>query len=163
METTGFNDHNKQEYPPMHTAEHILNGTMVKMFACGRSHSAHVERKKSKCDYRLPAALAPEQIQEIERRVNEVIGQHLPVASESITQEEAEGRFDMERLPSGASEMVRVIYVGGYDECLCVGAHVKNTSEIGKFRISSARYADGVQRIVFRLDRTGLDDDFDGK
>ncbi len=65
-----LNSHNKQEYPPMHTAEHLLNGTMVKMFGCQRSRNAHVER----------------------------------------------------------------------------------TSEIGHFRISSARYQDGVQRIVFRLD-----------
>lgn len=46
-----LNQHNKAEYPPMHTAEHILNGTMVKMFGCGRAVSAHVERTKSKLDY----------------------------------------------------------------------------------------------------------------
>lgn len=32
-----LNQHNKAEYPPMHTAEHILNGTMVKMFGCDRA------------------------------------------------------------------------------------------------------------------------------
>ena len=44
-----LNDHNKQEYPPMHTAEHLLNATMVKTFGCPRSRNAHIERKKSKC------------------------------------------------------------------------------------------------------------------
>ena len=39
----------------MHTAEHILNGTMVRMFGCTRSRNAHIERKKSKCDYLLDA------------------------------------------------------------------------------------------------------------
>ena len=48
-----LNEHNKQEYPPMHTAEHILNQTMVRMFGCPRSKNAHIERKKSKCDYEL--------------------------------------------------------------------------------------------------------------
>jgi hypothetical protein len=48
-----LNEHNKQEYPPMHTAEHILNQTMVRMFGCPRSRNAHIERKKSKCDYLL--------------------------------------------------------------------------------------------------------------
>ena len=38
---------------PMHTAEHLLNATMVKMFGCPRSRNAHVEKKKSKCDYIL--------------------------------------------------------------------------------------------------------------
>lgn len=41
-----LNDHNKQEYPPMHSVEHILNATMVKTFGCPRSRTAHIERKK---------------------------------------------------------------------------------------------------------------------
>ena len=52
---------------PMHTAEHILNGTMVKLIGCRRADNAHVERKKSKCDYVLSKALTPEQIQQIEK------------------------------------------------------------------------------------------------
>lgn len=42
-----LNDHNKQEYPPMHTAEHLLNATMVKTFGCPRSRNAHIERKRA--------------------------------------------------------------------------------------------------------------------
>ena len=49
-----FNQHNKQEYPPMHTAEHILNGTMVRMFGWPISFSAHIERKE--VEMRLPPA-----------------------------------------------------------------------------------------------------------
>ena len=41
-----LNAHNKAEYPPMHTCEHILNQTMVRMFGCERSRNAHIERKK---------------------------------------------------------------------------------------------------------------------
>ena len=51
-----LNAHNKQEYPPMHTAEHIINQTMIRLFGCGRSVEAHIERKKSKLDYALPQA-----------------------------------------------------------------------------------------------------------
>lgn len=152
-----FNGHNKQEFPPMHTAEHILNGTMVKMFGCGRAANAHIERKKSKCDYLLPAPLTGGQIAEVERWVNEVIGMNLPVTDEKMRKSETGGRFDLSRLPENASEMVRIVRVGDYDECLCLGAHVISTSEIGRFRISSARYADGVQRLVFRLDRDDLE------
>ena len=79
METPILNEHNKEEYPPMHTAEHILNQTMVRMFGCPRSRNAHIEKKKSKCDYILDACPTEEQVAEIERRVNEVIAQHLPV------------------------------------------------------------------------------------
>ena len=70
-----LNVHNKQEYPPMHTAEHILNQTMVRLFHCGRAVSAHIERKKSKCDYLLKQKPTAEQIQEIENKVNDIINQ----------------------------------------------------------------------------------------
>lgn len=132
-----LNDHNKQEYPPMHTAEHIINQTMIRLFGCGRSISAHIERKKSKLDYRLTACPTEEQIKTLEETVNQIIKQHLPVSVEFITQEDAKGRFDLERLPENASETVRIVKVGEYDECLCIGTHVANTSEIGIFRIIS--------------------------
>lgn len=138
---------------PMHTAEHLLNGTMVKMIGCGRSHNAHVERKKSKCDYRLAQPLTPEQLQDIEDAINGVIARDLPVSYEYVSAEEAKGVYDLDRLPDDASEMLRIVHIGDYDACPCVGAHVARTSELGRFRISSARYQDGVQRIVFRLDK----------
>ena len=132
-----LNAHNKQEYPPMHTCEHIINQTMIRLFGCGRSVSAHIERKKSKLDYRLTACPTEEQIKNLENAVNQIIMQHLPVTTEFITQEEAKRRFDLNRLPEDASETVRVVKVGDYDECLCIGTHVANTSEIGTFKIIS--------------------------
>ena len=136
-QTIQLNEHNKQEYPPMHTCEHIINQTMIRLFGCGRSVSAHIERKKSKLDYRLTACPTEEQIKNLENAVNQIIMQHLPVTTEFITQEEAKGRFDLNRLPEDASETVRVVKVGDYDECLCSGTHVANTSEIGTFKIIS--------------------------
>lgn len=148
---TLLNDHNKQEYPPMHTCEHIVNRTMVNIFGCGRAVSAHIERKKSKLDFALPKAPSVEDIENIEKTVNEVIARHLPVTTEFITQEEAVGRFDLKRLPDNASDTVRIVRVGDYDECLCIGLHVTNTSEIGTFRIISSDYKDGIFRIRFKL------------
>lgn len=148
-----LNSHNKQEYPPMHTAEHLLNGTMVKMIGCKRSRNAHIERKKSKCDYPLAQPLSPEQLKEIEDTINNVISQDLQVTFEFITACEAAKIYDLERLPEDASEMLRIVHIGDYDACPCVGSHVERTSQIGHFRISSSRYQDGVQRIVFRLDQ----------
>lgn len=148
-----LNSHNKQEYPPMHTAEHLLNGTMVKMIGCKRSRNAHIERKKSKCDYLLSQPLTPEQLQEIENAINDVISQDLPVSFEYIPASEAVSLYDLDRLPEDASETLRIVHIGDYDACPCVGTHVERTSQIGRFRISSSRYQDGVQRIVFRLDQ----------
>ena len=146
-----LNAHNKEEYPPMHTAEHLLNGEMARRYGHGRAFSAHIERKKSKLDYHLDSALTPEEIKSLEDYVNGIVAADVAVTEEFITQEEAMTRFDMSRLPEGASETVRVVKVGKYDECLCAGTHVARTSEIGEFRITSTRFLDGVQRIVFKL------------
>ena len=140
METPILNEHNKQEYPPMHTAEHILNATMVKMFGCPRSRNAHIERKKSKCDYQLAAAPTEAQIQEIEARVNEVIGRNLDVTVEYVDRDHIPPEVDLSKLPADASETLRLVRVGDYDVCACAGTHVQNTVEIAPFKIISHDY-----------------------
>lgn len=150
-DTIKINDHNKQEYPPMHTAEHLLNGEIAKRFGCGRAFSSHIERKKSKLDYHLPKALTDEEIKSLEDYINGIVKEDVEVVEEFLSKEEAIERLDGSRLPENTSEIVRIIKVGDYDECLCAGVHVKRTSEIGNFRITSSRYQDGVQRIVFKL------------
>ncbi len=146
-----LNAHNKQEDPRMHSAEHLLNGTMVKMIGCRRSRNTHIERKKSKCDYPLEQPLSDEQLQAIEAAVNEEIARDLPVTFEFIPASQAAELYDLEKLPDDVSEMLRIVHIGDYDACPCVGTHVSSTKEIGVFRISSARYQDGMQRIVYRL------------
>ncbi len=146
-----LNEHNKQEYPPMHTCEHIVNRTMINLYDCGRAISAHIERKKSKLDFALFQAPSESDITLIEEKVNEVINRHLDISTEFITQQEAANRFDLNRLPENASDMVRVVNVGDYDECLCIGTHVKNTSEIGTFKIVSHDFKDGIFRMRFKL------------
>ncbi|WP_299232725.1 hypothetical protein [uncultured Bacteroides sp.] len=150
-QSTQLNAHNKQEFPPMHTCEHIVNRTMINLFGCGRAVSAHIEKKKSKLDYAIPQPLSDEDIAKIEETVNSVITRHLDVTTEFITQKEAADRFDLKRLPENASDTVRIVKVGDYDECLCIGLHVNNTSEIGTFKIISHDYNDGILRIRFKL------------
>lgn len=146
-----LNEHNKEEYPPMHTAEHILNATMVRLFGCPRSKNAHIERKKSKCDYLLPAAPTPEQVDQIEAQVNEVIGRHLPVTIEFVPRAEAAGLVDLSKLPEDVSDTLRIVRVGDYDACACIGAHVANTAEIGTFKILSHDFADGRWRVRWKV------------
>ena len=146
-----LNGHNKQEYPPMHTAEHILNQTMVRMFGCPRSKNAHIERKKSKCDYELPEEPTAEIMAEVERRVNEVIDRHLPVTIEFVPKAEAKEIVDLSKLPEDASDTLRIVRIGDYDACACIGAHVNNTSEIGHFKMLTYDYTDGRLRLRFKL------------
>jgi len=147
-----LNDHNKQEFPPMHTVEHILNQTMIRLFGCGRSRNTHIERKKSKCDYILAQEPTPEQIHEIEQQVNEVISRNLPVTAELVSRSEVPAGVDLSKLPGNASETLRIVSIGDYDVCACIGLHVNNTSEIGRFRIISTDFQNHTLRIRFKLD-----------
>ena len=151
METPILNAHNKLEHEPSHSAEHLLNATMVKMFGCPRSRNAHVEKKKSKCDYLLDVEPTPEQVAEIEYKVNEAIAQNLDVNIEFITREQAASIVDLSKLPEGVSEMLRIVRIGDYDACACIGAHVRNTNEIGTFKIISHSYENGVWRLRWKV------------
>lgn len=151
MEAPVLNVHNKEEYPPMHTAEHILNATMVRLFGCPRSKNAHIERKKSKCDYLLPEAPTEDQVTMIESAVNEVISRNLPVTIEFIPRTDAAGIVDLSKLPDDVSDTLRIVRVGDYDACACIGAHVSNTSEIGVFKILSHDYENGRWRVRWKV------------
>ncbi|MCQ2095547.1 MAG: hypothetical protein MJY59_02235 [Bacteroidaceae bacterium] len=152
MEQTILNNHNKDEYAPAHTAEHLLNQTMVRMFGCGRSKNMHIERKKSKINYDLSACPTTDQIAEIEREMNELISQDLPVTFEFVTRDNIPQGVLLDKLPDDASDTLRIVRIGDYDICPCIGNHVASTKEIGAFRITSTSYNDGSFRIVFKVD-----------
>jgi len=130
-----LNDHNKEEFPPAHTAEHLLNQTMIRLFGCGRSHNAHVERKKSKMSFHLDHKPDRKEEREIERRMNELIEQDLPVTFEFVTRDNLPEGIQLDRLPSDASETIRLVRIGDYDVCPCIGKHVRSTAQIGRFEM----------------------------
>ena len=130
-----FNDHNKEEFPPAHTAEHLLNQTMIRMFGCGRSFNAHVERKKSKMSFHLDQKPSRQDEREIENRMNELIAQDLPVTFESATIDNLPPEVSADRLPSDVSDTIRLVRIGDYDVCPCIGKHVRSTSQIGRFEL----------------------------
>ena len=151
MEEPILNAHNKAEYEPAHSCEHLLNATMVKMFDCPRSRNAHVEKKKSKCDYILEAEPTPEQVAQIEAKVNEEISRHHDVTIGFMNREQAADIVDLSKLPADASDTLRIVRIGDYDTCACIGAHVKNTSEIGTFKIISHSFENGVWRVRWKV------------
>ena len=140
--------------PHMHTAEHILNQTMIRHLQCGRCFSAHIEKKKSKCDYRIARPPSPEEIQGIEDRVNQIIHADLAVRSVTLPRAQAARRFNLQRLPEDAGEAIRIVMVGDYDACPCSGAHAAHTGQLGTFRISSWDVDGDVLRIRFKLNRS---------
>ena len=141
----------KDYYPPMHTAEHILNQTMVRMFKTERSFSNHIERKKSKCDYHFDRNLEESEVLELQNKINNIIKENLEVSESIISVEEAKNFVSFDRMPDNFGDEVRIIKIGDYDTCPCSGAHVKNTSEIGQVKIVSTSFDNKVLRIRFKL------------
>jgi len=147
-----LNNHNKDEHAPSHTAEHLLNQTMIRMFGCERSRNAHIERRKSKMNFNLSTSPTAEQIAEIEKRMNQLITDNLPVCFEYVTRDNIPDGVVLDKLPNDASETLRLVRIGEYDICACIGNHVKSTGEIGNFRITSTSYKNGSFRIVYKVD-----------
>jgi Ser-tRNA(Ala) deacylase AlaX len=143
----------KSYNPEMHTAEHVLNQTMVRLFACNRSFSNHLERKKSKCDYHFERALTSDEEMAVARQVNEMLSQHLEVTEEVLSRSDAAVRFDLDKLPDATGDVIRIVSIGDYDACPCIGEHVINTREVGEFVMGSTSFEDGILRVRFKLKR----------
>jgi len=137
--------------PRMHSAEHILNQTMDRMFKCGRCFNAHIEKKKSKCDYRFNRPLSQKELQEIQTQVNRVIAENLPVSEKYISKSETLGNYNTDKLPGDTGDTIRIVQIGDYDACPCIGPHVKSSAEISGFQITSSNFDEGVLRIRFKL------------
>lgn len=150
MEEFQLNPHNKEEHRPSHTAEHLLNQTMVRMFGCERSRNAHIERKKSKINFDLPVAPTAEQVAAIEQAMQSLIDADLPVTCEYVTRGKIPEGVKLDKLPGDAGEVLRLVRIGDYDVCPCIGSHVKSTRDIATFRITSTSYKEGSFRIVFK-------------
>ena len=130
-----LNEHNKEEFPPAHTAEHLLNQTMIRLFGCERSYNAHIERKKSKMTFRLDHKPSRQEEREIEREMQRLIDEDLPVTFEFVTRDTLPEGVSPDRLPDDASETIRLVRIGDYDVCPCIGRHVRSTSQIGRFEM----------------------------
>ncbi len=134
----------------MHSAEHILNQVMVRKFDCGRCFSAHVNKKKSKCDYHFDRSLTDNEVKEVEAAVNKAVSANMDVTEAMVPKEVADRNFNLIRLPEGV-ETVRIVHIGDFDSCPCIGEHVDNTAEIGEYRMISHNFNGGVLRIRYKL------------
>jgi len=141
----------RQPDPQMHSAEHILNQTMLRLYDCGRCFTAHIGRKKSKCDYHFDHKLNKEEVAEIQSSVNSVIDSDLPITESFVSRDKAERLYNTQKLPKDIDASIRVVHIGDYDSCPCIGEHVASTGDIGTFRITTINYADGELRLRFKL------------
>lgn len=136
-------------FPPAHTAEHLLNQTMIRLFGCGRSINAHIERKKSKMTFLLDHKPSRQEEREIEREMQRLIDEDLPVSFEFVTQDSLPDGVTLDRLPDDASETIRLVRIGDYDVCPCIGRHVRSTAQIGRFEMLGTNWDE--QERTFRV------------
>ena len=153
MEEQIFNKHNKEEFPPAHTAEHLLNQTMVPLFGCERSHNAHIERKKSKMTFIVDHKPDRKEERLIADRMNELISADLPVTFEYVSRDNMPDDIRADRLPADASDTIRLVRIGDYDVCPCIGKHVRSTSQIGRFELLGTNWDEPTHsfRIRFKV------------
>ena len=155
MEESDFilNEHHKEEFPPAHTAEHLLNQLMVRMFGCERSRNAHIERKKSKMTFVIDHKPSRQEEKAIEVEMNRLIGEDMPVTYEFVDRDNIPAEVKLDRLPEDASETLRLVRIGDYDVCPCIGKHVRSTAQIGKFVLLGTNWDEASHsfRIRFKI------------
>lgn len=146
-----LNEHNKDEFPPAHTAEHLLNALMHNLFGCERSHNAHIERKKSKMTFVVDHKPDRKEEREIERGMNRLIEEDLPVTMEFTDRDHLPEGIDASRLPEDATGAIRLVRIGDYDVCPCIGKHVRSTSQIGRFELLGTNWDESTHQFRVRF------------
>lgn len=144
-----FNTHNKEEFPPAHTAEHLLNQVMIRMFGTERSSNAHIERKKSKMTFILDHKPDRKEEKAIEAEMNRLITEDLPVTYEMVDRNNIPDGVSVDKLPEDASELLRLVRIGDFDVCLCIGKHVRSTAQIGRFEMLGTNWDE--EKHAFRI------------
>ena len=140
-------------FPPAHTAEHLLNQTMIQLFGCERSYNAHIERKKSKMSFHLDHKPSRQEEKQIEQEMNRLIDEDLPVTFEFATRDDLPEGISLDRLPDDASDTIRLVRIGDYDVCPCIGKHVRSTAQIGRFELLGTNWDDHERsfRVRFKI------------
>ena len=132
-----------------HTATHLMQKALREVLG-EHVHQAgsYQDDKITRFDFTHFNAVTPEELVEVEKRVNEKIFASLPVTIQNLPIEEAKKMGAMALFGEKYGKVVRVVDAGGWSVEFCGGTHVKNTAQIGSFKIlSEASVAAGIRRI----------------
>ena len=139
--------------PPLHTATHLLHQALRLTLGNHVSQAgSDINPERLRFDFTHPSKLTEEEKKKIEGMVNEKIKEAMEVRCETMPYEEAIKKgalaFFKERYP----QEVKVYSIGDWSKEVCAGPHVKNTKELGKFKIlKTEKIGAGVQRIKASL------------
>ncbi len=138
---------------PMHTLEHLLNGSLAKLLNCSRAFTTHIEKKKSKIDIKCDRGITAEETTYLEELINNKISDNLTVTATPMAIELARETFDLSRIKDQEDiSEIRIVSIGEYDHCPCCGTHVATTSQIGgRLKIISSDYNDETSTLRVRF------------
>ncbi|MFW5729338.1 MAG: alanine--tRNA ligase, partial [Spirochaetota bacterium] len=144
----GLADHSEHT-TKLHTATHLLHQALREVLGGHVAQKgSNITSERLRFDFSHPEKMTPEQIQEVERIVNEQIQRDLPVSWETMTLEDAKENGAIALFGERYDEVVKVYTIGDYSKEVCGGPHVDRTGELGRFKIKKEQSSSqGVRRI----------------
>ncbi len=132
-----------------HTSTHLLHSTLRELYGKTLKQAGfHVSPEGFRFDFNHFGAISKDDIEKIERRVNDLVKEKLKVELEELSIEDAKKRGALMFFGEKYGEKVRMIKIGDFSLELCGGTHIKNTSEVQFFKITSeSAISYGVRRI----------------
>ena len=134
----------------LHTATHLLNEALRRVLEKEDivQKGSNITPKRLRFDFNFDRKLTDDELKRIETAVNTQIKRSLPVEMQEMTLEEAKARVAQGVFEQKYSEKVFVYFIGDFSTEICGGPHVKNTIELGEFKIiKEESVAAGIRRI----------------
>ncbi len=145
----GLADHSEAT-ARLHTATHLMHRALKEVLHDENANQkgSNITEERLRFDFTFPRALTPEEIKEVEDKVNEAIKADVPVVCEEMTVEEAKAQGAVGLFTAKYGEKVKVYTMGKYSKEICGGPHASHTGELGHFRIVKEQSSSaGVRRI----------------
>ena len=145
----GLADHSEAT-ARLHTATHLMHRALKEVLHDDNANQkgSNITEERLRFDFTFPRALTPEEIREVEDKVNEAIKADVPVVCEEMTVEEAREQGAVGLFTAKYGEKVKVYTMGKYSKEICGGPHASHTGELGHFRIVKEQSSSaGVRRI----------------
>ncbi|MGN0818274.1 MAG: alanine--tRNA ligase [Candidatus Coproplasma sp.] len=144
----GLADH-KEETTRLHTATHLLHAALKNVCSPDiQQKGSNITEERLRFDFNFARKLTPEEVAEVEKQVNDIIAQDIPVVMEEMSLERAKELGFTGLFESKYGEKVKTYSIGEFSKEICGGPHAEHTGELGTFKIvKQENVSAGVKRI----------------